>query len=79
MIEPGSQYFVVYLPNGKTLVHTVRGRFNLQFGREAVAEPALLNMPERVDWRACKLDKSEEVEVASAFRNDFRSFDFNAM
>ena len=45
--------------------------------REALAEPAILNMPERVDWRNCKSSKEEEAEQAAAFKATFRSFDFN--
>ena len=45
--------------------------------REALAEPPILNMPERVDWRNCKMSKEEEAEQAAAFKATFRAFDFN--
>lgn len=45
--------------------------------REVLGEPAILNMPERVDWRSCKSSKEEESSMAAVFKEKFRAFDFN--
>lgn len=47
------------------------------FGREVVASPSLLNMADRVDWKACKVSEDEEKKMAAAFRKKFQPFDFN--
>ncbi|XP_059168516.1 CWF19-like protein 1 [Physella acuta] len=77
ILPDGVPYFYVELPSGERCLHRISKQFPLQFGREAVCEPAILNMPERVDWRNCKLEKDEETELAGKFKTDFRPFDFN--
>jgi hypothetical protein len=42
-----------------------------------VAEPPILNMPERVDWKNCKLTKEQETEHAQDFKEKFSAFDFS--
>ena len=37
----------------------------------------LLKMPERADWRNCKLSKDEEVDLVETFKSRFKSFDPN--
>lgn len=37
----------------------------------------LLKMPDRADWRNCKLSKDEEVKLVEAFKSQFKSFDPN--
>lgn len=36
----------------------------------------LLNMPERVDWKACKPTREQEEIYAEDFKNKFEQFDF---
>ena len=45
--------------------------------REALASPGVLNMSERVDWKMCSVNKSQEEMLASDFKTLFRTFDFN--
>ena len=45
--------------------------------REAMADPRLLNLPDRADWRACKQDKASETAAANQFKATFKEFDFN--
>lgn len=45
--------------------------------REALCEPPILNIPERVDWKTCKLSMDEEKEIAAKFKSVFKQFDFN--
>lgn len=44
--------------------------------REVMASVQLLDMPERVDWKACKPNRQEEETQAEDFRNKFEQFDF---
>lgn len=77
VIPPDTPYFYAELPTGERLLHRIREKFPLQFGREAVSENAILNIPERVDWKNCKLDKEQETEHAAAFKDKFKPFDFS--
>ena len=38
--------------------------------------PRLLDMAERVDWKACSQAKEEETEMTKQFRKKFSPFDF---
>ena len=42
-----------------------------------MASPCLLNMADRVDWKACKVSEDDEKKMAAAFRKKFQPFDFN--
>lgn len=46
------------------------------FYREVLASPLLLNIPDRVDWKACSTSKEEETQAAKAFRKQYQPFDF---
>ncbi|CDZ96519.1 Uncharacterized conserved protein [Phaffia rhodozyma] len=66
-------YFRVDFPNGK-LIHLIRGTgFNLQFGRTVLAK--LLEIPHRVDWKACAQTDAEEKADAVAFKKAYAQFD----
>ncbi|KAM3927554.1 CWF19-like protein 1 [Leptodactylus fuscus] len=77
IVQPGTPYFYVELDNGEKLFHRIKKNFPLQFGREVLASEAILNIPTRSDWKACKLSKDEEESQAMAFRKDFEPFDFS--
>ncbi|GAB6026563.1 hypothetical protein CHUAL_012979 [Chamberlinius hualienensis] len=76
IVQPAVPYFYVELPKGEKLFHRIKGSFPLQFGREVLASPPLLNVPDRVDWRACPLSKEEETRLCNTFRKAFEPFDF---
>jgi hypothetical protein len=44
--------------------------------REVLANPDLLDMEERADWKNCTASKEEETKAALDFRNIFKPFDF---
>ncbi|KAM7515640.1 hypothetical protein LguiA_005223 [Lonicera macranthoides] len=69
--------FYVELPGGTILLHAVKEneKFPVQFGREVLA--GLLNMPDRADWKNCKLSKEEETKMVEKFKNDFEEYDPN--
>lgn len=75
---PGCPYFHVELPGGEQLFMKARRDFPLQFGREVLASQNLLDMPERIDWKDCKISQDEEKELASKFREEFQPYDFTA-
>lgn len=41
-----------------------------------LASEAILNIPEKADWRQCQTSKDEEEALARRFRKDFEPFDF---
>ncbi|XP_074869582.1 CWF19-like protein 1 isoform X2 [Carettochelys insculpta] len=77
--QPGTPYFYVELDTGEKLFHRIKKKFPLQFGREVLASKAILNVPERVDWRQCTASREEAAVVAKAFREDFQPFDFSEL
>lgn len=50
-------------------------RFDLQFGRKVLAK--LLDLLDRMDWRACAQTETEETSDANAFKEAFKEFDFS--
>lgn len=77
IVPPGAPYFYTELPSGDKLLHRISKNFPLQFGRDVLASPQILNMTERVDWKACKVSKEREADQASDFKSVFSEFDFN--
>ncbi|KAH7420763.1 hypothetical protein KP509_13G021200 [Ceratopteris richardii] len=73
-IEGEKNYFFVELPEGMVLVHVLESGEDIpvQFGREVLAK--LLGVPERGDWRACKLSKDDERTLSDKFRREFSVF-----
>eukprot|EP00088_Acartia_fossae_P069650 TRINITY_DN9155_c0_g1_i3.p1 TRINITY_DN9155_c0_g1~~TRINITY_DN9155_c0_g1_i3.p1 ORF type:complete len:523 (+),score=146.82 TRINITY_DN9155_c0_g1_i3:40-1608(+) len=72
----GQPYFLVDTPNKETLFGRVNPGFPIQFGRDVLCGPDLLDMPDRVDWRNCQLSKEEETDQVKEFRKKFSPFDF---
>lgn len=77
IVPPGAPYFYAELPTGDKLLHRISKHFPLQFGRDILCSPPLLNMPERVDWKVCKLTKEDETDSAKLFKLKFKEYDFN--
>lgn len=67
--------FYVELPDGTVLSHTLEENevFPAQFGREVLA--GLLKIPDRADWRNCKISQEEEAKLAEDFKKQFQEFD----
>lgn len=76
--NPGVPYFYVELPTDEKLYCRIQGgkNFPLQFGRDVLASREILDMPERVDWKACSLSKAEEALAAADFKETFKKYDF---
>ncbi|KAJ2962797.1 hypothetical protein NQZ79_g2046 [Umbelopsis isabellina] len=74
--DPAAHFFKMDLPDGESMIHHIqRGeRFNLQFGRQALAK--LMDIPERADWKACAQSEEEEKKEAQDFKAAFAEFDF---
>ncbi|GFS28598.1 CWF19-like protein 1 [Trichonephila inaurata madagascariensis] len=73
-------YFYVEIFNNKEicgkLVHIIDGNFPLQFGRMMLSSKDLLNLPDHIDWKECKISCDEEVKAADKFRRHFKKYDF---
>ncbi|KAM8786881.1 uncharacterized protein C2orf78-like [Rhynchonycteris naso] len=74
--QPGAAYFYVELDTGEKLFHRIKKNFPLQFGREVLASEAIINIPDKSDWRQCQISKEEEETLARRVRKDFEPFDF---
>ena len=72
----GQAYLHVETPERETLFGRIQRNFPLQFGREVMADERLLDMAERVDWKACSVSRDEEVDMTKALRKMFTPFDF---
>ncbi|KAH9613031.1 hypothetical protein KSS87_006795 [Heliosperma pusillum] len=70
-------FFFVELPDGTVLGHAVEENenFPFQFGREVLS--GLLKIPDKADWRNCKVSQDEEVKMVEAFKSQFKAFDPN--
>lgn len=68
-------YFRVDLPDGKKMVYLMKDStpFNLQFGRQVLV--SLLDMPERMDWKACVQSDDDDKLDAQLFKKAFKPFD----
>ncbi|XP_044518811.1 CWF19-like protein 1 isoform X1 [Gracilinanus agilis] len=74
--QPGAPYFYVELDTGEKLFHRIKKSFPLHFGREVLASEAILNIPEKSDWKQCPRSREEEETLARLFRKHFQPFDF---
>lgn len=74
----GAPYFFVELPDGTVLYAKIQksANFPLNFAREVLANGAILNKPDRIDWKDCILNREQEEEVVQRIRSDFEPFDF---
>ncbi|CAM1328180.1 CWF19L1 (predicted) [Pycnogonum litorale] len=77
IIEAGRPYFYVELQDGRKLLHRVKKGMPINFGREVLCSPPLLNMEDKIDWRKCEHTKDEETAAAAEFRDKFQPFDFS--
>jgi len=69
-------FFHVELPDGQRYFHKVNKYFPLQFGREILAAPTVLNIPQRINWRDCSSTIQQEIENTNKFREFFKDYDF---
>ncbi|KIY45236.1 nuclear protein [Fistulina hepatica ATCC 64428] len=67
-------YFRVDLPDGRKMVHLLKDHvpFSIQFGRQVLC--ALLNIPERMDWKACTLPEEDDKADTADFKKAFAPF-----
>ncbi|CAL1265083.1 unnamed protein product [Larinioides sclopetarius] len=77
---PKKSYFYIEVVVNKRysgkLLHIIEGNFPLQFGRMMLANKTILNVPDRVDWKECKISPDEELRAAEDFRQSFKRYDF---
>ncbi|CAG4946990.1 unnamed protein product [Colias eurytheme] len=75
---PGAPYFHAELPSGDQIYAKTKQHFPLQFGRDVLSSPPILNCEDKADWRQCLLSRDEEDAHVAAFRKQFRPYDFTA-
>ena len=77
IIRPQVPFFLVEFEDGSRLLHRVRRKMPLQFGREVLASPSVLDMVDRTDWKSCKVSMDDEKKITGNFRKKFQPFDFS--
>lgn len=79
MLSPNIPYFYIEAPTVSlkmfAKINASQG-FPLQFGRELLADPCILNLPSRIDWKKCSLDEQTATQQTKSMRDDFKDFDF---
>merc|ERR1711879_144587 len=69
-------YFYVEIPDtNERLIHKIESWFPLQFGRQVLSSPDVLNDASRIDWKRCVISKEEEIKLTEKFREEFTPFD----
>lgn len=71
---PGTPYFYVELPTKERLMCLCKKNFPIQFGRDVLASEAILNLPEKINWRDCVASKEEEELFGQKFRKEFEPY-----
>ncbi|CAD5224474.1 unnamed protein product [Bursaphelenchus okinawaensis] len=77
LVNEGSPYFYVELPDSTRLFTKSMGGFPIQFPREVLCSPKLLNAPGKVDWRECVLSNENEIDSTQRIKKLFKPFEFN--
>ncbi|WVF70938.1 hypothetical protein IAT40_005733 [Kwoniella sp. CBS 6097] len=71
-VGPTGNYFKVECPDGKKMIHLLKGNFDLQFGRTVIG--SLLGYQHRIDWKECSQTEAEDKEDAIKFKKAFAPF-----
>jgi len=68
-------YLRVDLPDDRKMIHLLKSHvpFSVQFGRQVLVN--LLNIPERLDWKACMLGEELDRADVESFKKAFSAFD----
>ena len=68
-------YFHVEFPSGDEFFIPLRiSTFPINFGRQFLCDPEVLNCPRAADWRSCVLSKAEEEENRNSIKDAFSKF-----
>ncbi|KAF1744290.1 hypothetical protein MXB_4061 [Myxobolus squamalis] len=63
------------LDSGTRLIHLIKGKIPIQFGREVLASPDVLSLrPDRVDWKKCELNTYQETTQATQLSENFKLY-----
>lgn len=75
IVQKGYPFFVIEFSDGTRLLEKIKGKFPINFAREVLALPALLDVADRVDWRKCPETDEQENEIASEIRSSFMPYE----
>lgn len=76
MFDADTSFFTFDLPGYEIcLAGRIPGKFPINFGREVLAQPHVLNVMGRIDWKTCCLDQDEETATTKDFRWNFKPYD----
>ena len=77
IINANSPYFYFEILGKRFFIGIKPSRgFPIQFGREILAHPELLNCKSRIDWLSCVLDEEDAKQLVSKIKDDFKPYDF---
>jgi len=72
-----ASYFYIEFQGKRFFVGIKLSRgFALQFGRELLSRPEILDCPDRVEWRNCELDTECASNLVKEIRREFKNYDF---
>ncbi|KAF0991914.1 hypothetical protein HZS_2561 [Henneguya salminicola] len=75
IISPETPYFYIEFDDGTRLIHLIKGKIPIQFGREVLASPEVLSLrPDRVDWKKCELSVYKETSQAQQLGEKFKHY-----
>lgn len=79
IIPPKAPYFFWQIePLGQRFACQIRVKssfFPIQLGRMVLADPNILNCPDRIDWKQCAKNKEEYVELVKMIKEKYGEFD----
>lgn len=80
-IQPRDPYFCWQVePVGQTFASQIiveKGCFfPVQFGRMVLADPGIMNCPDKIDWRKCSKERSEYIKLVEAIKQNYDDFNF---
>ncbi len=68
------EFFMAMLPDGSVLLRALTPADRcMTLGREVLAQ--LTGVPERADWKQCKVTAEEETANTEAFKDSFKDYD----
>lgn len=68
-IEPIKHRFI-------SQIETADSSFPIQLPRMVLADPLIMNFPDRIDWKRCSKDRDDYINLVERIRKDYQPYDF---